>query len=126
MSALVLQVLRCTRELIADPRRWTKGHWRGVRDNGAVRAARDGENASCWCLSGALTTAVNMNEASMGTPDTWTHVRGEAERELQVTLGIELDALALPVWAFNDNPKTGHADVIALLDETLKRLGTAQ
>jgi hypothetical protein len=51
----------------------------------------------------------------------FTDLRTAVDRELALTLGDE----ALVIYQWNDRPKTSHAAVLRVLDETVARLEAA-
>ena len=104
-----LEALCGARELLSDPKKWTKGGY-------ALSAA--GENcdvlsdaAACWCLTGALarTTGNHMESGSPGSLGGY---------------GILAEAIGKPerlvVSSWNDEPGRSHTEVLALLDKAIE------
>lgn len=119
----VVTILRTARELLADPRDWLKGVWRGVREDGQVIAVSALVPAACFCLGGAISEAINRLPTPVG-PVTWTELRSDAERALLETLAI--DGVSVPaMYLWNDSRERSHRDVIELIDKTIQRLAPA-
>jgi hypothetical protein len=120
---LILKSLRTVRELLSDPRRWVQGGWSAHRDGRGVVHRPDpdaGKPSNCWCLGQAINNAVFMN-GGPGAAVRFTDLRTAVDRELALTLGDE----ALVIYQWNDRPKTSHAAVLRVLDETVARLEAA-
>lgn len=102
------EILIKIRELLADPKHWTKGSYARVK-KGGESTSYDVENATCWCLMGALNKVVN------GVYDSSTI---KAKNLLQSCLPIKyLEQLI----EFNDNKNTKHAQIIKALDCAIEK-----
>lgn len=89
-----LRVLIEARELLSDPRRWTRGDYcRG----------------DAFCIMGALGYRLEGQEESFARDDALC------------LLGCELPTRLWNIPAFNDRPTTTHADVLALFDRAIAR-----
>ena len=104
-------ILKAAREILQDEKRWTKGYF--ARTAAGDRVESCNKAAVCYCAMGAIDkAAVEAREPRFGVGDD------------------AIDALAkfLPdghqksVASFNDNPKTTHAEVLALFDQAIAKL----
>jgi hypothetical protein len=93
-----VDIIKKARELISDPKRWTKGA--GARDKHGDPVPITNPGAVCWCVSGAL-----------------VHVAGFSD-------GYDAEKLLLPggggITGFNDTHE--HAEVLELMDKAIARL----
>lgn len=87
------EILEAARDLIADPKRWTK--WQFARGKDGHVVASCSEKAMCWCMNGAL---IKVSDG-IGTI--------EARHVLSTVTGLN-------IASFNDN--SPHEDVIAAFD----------
>lgn len=100
----IIDVLRKARELIARPEGWTKRA--NARDaRGGIVGVGSGR-ATCFCAVGALWHADAPNFHSVRA------LRDALESVLPAGVAIEIEA-------FNDDPGTTHADVLALFDRAI-------
>ena len=105
-----LQVLQAARERISRPEHWCKHHmatclkgeYRGVLSDHACR----------WCLSGALLYASECE--FMGSK---MQARMDARRIIERLLMSEGIG---GIIQFNDDRKTRHSDVLAVLDKAIE------
>lgn len=84
-------------ELLADPKRWTKGA--NARDKRGVEVNTHSPNAVCWCSSGATKRIYSDNLAFV-------------RFRLRTAIG---NLSASSILEFNDNPKTTHKQVMAVV-----------
>lgn len=129
-AALIRIVLADARARLTDPRRWVQGTYAGVRTNHGVipfYQHKKLDDANCWCLTTALTLA--MGKLTLND-HAWTELRSDVERELLTTL----DQLSIAdntgrrysaAYQYNDDNRTSHVDILALIDRTLQRLPEA-
>lgn len=111
MSA-VLSVLRLAREMIASPERWTKGALARDRDGYPISIHDSLSDGACqWCAIGAIQQACVDMQMEI---DVEIKARGELQTSIPDGM-VHIDV-------FNDAPNTTHADILALLDETIERL----
>jgi len=95
----VVATLTAARELLSDPVRWTKG--RMARDAAGERAYSRSPEAVCWCAAGAL----NKVSSAWGV------------QEAQGILFASVSGKGIA--AFNDDPTTTHADILAAFDRAI-------
>lgn len=101
-------ILKAARELLSDPAKWTKGA--GARDADGNPVGDRYRGAICWCLDGALRRHRFKFDPSGEDYTRALRALGKIARSRSNHTGIV---------AFNDNPKTTHADVLSLLDEAI-------
>lgn len=103
-----VDILREAREVISDPKCWTKGSfaktWYGAN------IGSDSPNAVAWCSIGAIRKVCRDEE----------YVQ-EATVELERTTDSMFPEFQC-VPEFNDSGNTSHADVMAAFDKTIMRL----
>ncbi len=111
MNSTTIEILTEARAILSDPKHWTKGTLaRAANEREDVR--EDYSNAVCFCALGAIDYAV-------------TKVMGTTAYESSAVFSAACDAFerGLPEFtsipAFNDDPKTTHADVLAGFDKAL-------
>lgn len=105
-----IQVFRATRSRLLDPTKWTKGA--AARDASGRHVASEVGGASnsracSWCLAAALYIESGGRA-----------LYAECIELLEAIVGR-------PVISFNDHETTKHADVVALLDRGIAKLGGA-
>jgi hypothetical protein len=101
-------VLRAARALIAEPERWTRGVF--ARDAKGQSIPLFDKRAERFCVLGACRNIADpLPEYILGD---------EAELALDEVCA-ELHGKTIP--AFNDDPQTTHADVLALYDAAIAR-----
>ena len=85
------------RELLADPEKWTQGHY--ARASSGLSVGAFSEAAKCWCMEGAIRKCYpNHGE------------RDVARRKIKSIVGI-----GMTIQHFND--KSSHAEVMNVLEE---------
>jgi hypothetical protein len=94
------EVLVAMRELLAKPEAWTQGAY--ARDASGRYVSLVSQEASCWCIGGALLKCSRMG----GNYD-----------EVLFKLGGIFAGDSISAW--NDAPERTHADVLALLDRAI-------
>ena len=102
-----VDILRAARGVLSDPGRWTRYALARACDETTCNVTSAG--ARCFCAMGAVFRAGGYN------------LVGDAP-------AVVVDALALlrapnGLARFNDDPKTKHADVLALFDAAIARAG---
>lgn len=107
MTPAALSLARRVRELLSEPGRWTQGA-KARTATGAECLALN-PSAACWCLLGA------MVKCAPGRTD---EVRADLTRALYSKVYWSLPYGFFTEW--HDNPKTTHADVLALLDRVIE------
>jgi hypothetical protein len=103
---LAKTAIRRARNLLSDPKRWTKGT-DAYSINSGLGADPKGEEACQWCLRGAL-RAVALN--------------GDYGPASEAVLQVVRDKGHTSIPGFNDRYNTTHADVLRVLDEADARL----
>lgn len=93
------QILTQARELISDPKRWTKGYFAKTALGAPCGSLSD--RAICWCISGAINKVSEFKNHQV------------AYDRLRLVVGPL-------ITQFNDDPKTTHADVIAAFDRAIE------
>lgn len=101
-----LELLRRVRVRLDSPERWTRGEY--ARNKNGRSAFVDSEEATCWCLIGALWVESNVGDIPV-------EIRWAAQDVLAREVGF-----ALPF--FNDEFAATHGDVLLGLDRTIARL----
>jgi hypothetical protein len=125
MNNQTLPVLKQVRELLSNPRRWTKEAAARSAEGYPLDATASG--AVCWCLFGAVAHYTG----------TLRYVRQDVLNALAATLNYSHDSDAWPIVEFNDGeytthaefndlPTTTHSDVLNLIDRTIARLEATQ
>lgn len=102
------------RSRIAQPHHWIK------------RTLKDGDR---YCLVGALSVACGSLSVEPATETERRLVRalaGHLPKKRRFLSRIRLRSARRDLMAFNDNPATRHADVMALFDRTVEHLRATQ
>lgn len=102
-----LETITKTRELLADPARWTKNCF--AKDEDGLSVAFDSKRATCWCLAGGIAKVTGAD----------TPFDDGLERVFE-EIGLTVNN---SVVQFNDFAT--HEQVVAALDETIARLQAA-
>jgi len=103
-----VEILTNARQSISDEKNWTQGVY--ARDIDGYSVVEMEPTAVCFCSLGAIRKAIpgddykGYNNARDSLYET---LRGRPH---------------LNVHGFNDHPNTKHSDVLALFDDTIKRL----
>ncbi len=115
-------LLETVRRELDDPARWTQGVW-GRDVCGSELENPTHPDAVCWCLDGALdrARALKLDANTYEWPTTLNNAKDmlvqqlkkRGERMRSGTYGL--------IASWNDEPHRTHADVLALLDETIGR-----
>lgn len=119
--ATLLSILDDTLTRLASPRAWLQGHYQGHRDRGGALIATHilgPRPANCFCLTRAITLAVDGLEGE-------THraqVRADVEREILESIEVATGRRWTALYRFNDSESTSYADVIGALKATRERL----
>lgn len=111
---LPVTVLINARQQISNMDSWTRNSY--ARDSQGEPVNENDATAVCFCSLGALRKV---------TPDSEFNAYTNARRALMETLDLRGESVKAPcrnVPGFNDHPETTHADVLALFDDTIKRL----
>jgi len=103
----VIEILRRTRELLSDPRRWAKHTYRGFNTVYGVET---------YCLVGAM-DQVSFNVAR-------PRQRAEMGAALLKTIEEQYGkpGVVISLTSFNDRMTTSHDDVLLVLDKTISSL----
>ena len=99
-----LTALQKMRELLADPKAWTKGA--AARNDRGHKVDWNDPTAVCWCLAGA------ERRSAGPTSLPWSVLR--------------LIAGDYTIPDFNDDPSTTHADILAALDRAINTVRLQQ
>ena len=113
------EVLRAAKTKIADPARWTKGGGAFTADGEQVRVTD--YRAARWCALGA-TDACRTRNGAIDLYDCVVYLQRDDE-VVAATRRVHPDWVGNGglVSAFNDDPDTTHADVMALFDRAISR-----
>ena len=110
-NAEIKKILTATKERIVKPHNWAKGLF--ACNAQGVPVDPLASEATRWSLSGALAVAGG---------------RGESGSSVKINLAAGFVIWSLPEWArnlglilFNDDGRTKHAHVIAVLDKAIAR-----
>jgi hypothetical protein len=103
-----LKRLSAMRNLLADPSKWTQAAFARASDGTVLLRGYD-KRATCWCLIGASMHCASGGVFAGPTP------RRALERAINERTGTLLSA-----EAFNDEPSTTHADVLAVIDRAIE------
>lgn len=109
-----LTILKEARELLSDPKRWTKGAMCRVIDTRAVTGVRHQENL-CYCAVGAIELFSNDGP--------YNDESGKPAELLERELDHRGDGRG--VVTFNDHGETTHRDILGLFDDTIARASAA-
>lgn len=107
VSAETAAILRRARERISDPARWCKG---AFSSNAMGQRCVDGPTASgarAWCASGSV---LAEHADNVGGEMALTALRHQVRRST---------GLRITIAAYNDDPSTTHADILALYDRAI-------
>ena len=116
----VLQVLRRTRELIANEANWCIGAW--AREKDGTSTGADDDDACRWCLVGATKKAITelRIERDAEFHSISVDVR-DVLRKTVTEMGVIVDGMTVHrVLTFND--LCGHGKTLELLGRTIERL----
>ncbi|MDH7796408.1 MULTISPECIES: hypothetical protein [unclassified Beijerinckia] len=95
--------LQAIRQLLDTPDRWTKNF--NARDALGRQALPDDDNATCWCLNGAM---IKITDAR------YTRRYDALDSALNAAVPGRTGFIT-----FNDNGSTRHDDVLNLLDQAI-------
>ncbi|MGE0278316.1 MAG: hypothetical protein AB7R40_23215 [Nitrospiraceae bacterium] len=103
-----ITVLRKMRELLSDPKRWTKGAdaRRTKRSRNESGLSALDKDATCWCLLGAASKCTGGVEDGYGLVALNTAIL-----ETHIGHGI---------ISFNDSKRTRHSHVLKVLDRAIE------
>ena len=105
-----LDVLRATRELLADPKRWTQQAY--ARDERGQSVLFHDPRATCWCINGAV--------ACVAPSDPDRVARIGAHRALCLAIGLDApESAQADAIKWNDAPERSHADVLKTIDAAI-------
>ncbi len=119
----VSELLRKGRELISDPKKWTKGAY--ARDNNLVdrSGARRGThvsavapNAACWCSVGALRHFTLEWDPENGPMPVMGMSQVDGAAYNYLLHAVMRTGNAHSVEQFNDHPRTTHESVLRVWD----------
>lgn len=99
------EALIAMRELLSDPKRWTKGAL--GRDSHGEKISAKSDMTVCWCLGGAALKIGKVADYDLAM---------NALRKLCPDQG-HLCGVVL----FNDDPSTTHADILRVLDAAIAK-----
>ena len=104
-----VNTLRRARDLISDPKKWTKGAM-GRKRNGDAVVADDVKSIDVvkWCMSGALRKAANKDD-NIYANVYWYCVDSIPTQENE------------SLHRFNDHPSTTHQDVMSVFDRAISK-----
>lgn len=101
-------IIRGAREILSDPKRWTKGSWRFI----------DPDGEECYCLEGALGACVGEPLALLDSKGLTPELR-EADEFLRTRLPNSPLRPHRYLQSFNDDYMTTHEDILQFLDNAL-------
>lgn len=96
--------LIAARALIDTPEKWTRHTY--ARNEHGLDVNENSNSAVCFCIMGALNKATGDQAGAL-----------PLTQHLAVNLPTKFDRIP----AFNDDPTTTHADVLALFDRTIEQ-----
>lgn len=102
MNQLV-EDLKAARAVIEKPEAWTKGKW--ARTKGGQGVSWDSPEAVCFCAEGAIRLTVPYDR--------------------EVVTQSSLLGHYYMLAAFNDDPETTHAEILALFDNAILKASEA-
>lgn len=106
-----IELLQGARALLTPPQNWTQGY--SARKADGTEAVVTTDEAVCWCLSGALEWAYQVQPTKRSDfNDARFHLRRE----------IIASTMHAGIVSFNDAPDRKHHEVLAALDRTIERL----
>jgi hypothetical protein len=115
----LLADLRALHELLAEPERWTR--FVSARDEDGREAGIHAPCAASWCFYGGMSRVVSTQDARRSY-DRFSALWGVLDPILRQT-GWEAGAEDLIGW--NDAPERTHAEVLALIDDAISRVGAS-
>ena len=127
MEVTIVDIAKAARERIRKPEHWTKGCY--ARDRGGLDVEHEAAGAPvCWCISGAVSWAfwdVVDTKHPDNTPSRTVFVR--ELRTLRNRIWKMSDVISQAAGfgglaAFNDYPRTTHADALAHMDTLVSML----
>lgn len=110
-----IEVLRKGRKEIEDPTHWIKGEAAATAEGAPVDPTDP--RAVCFCAIGSV-RKYSTEPSGRGMINTYPGLKAMAA--LRAAIPSEAPALRIPT--FNDNPKTTHADILALFDRAIAQL----
>lgn len=105
------EILVKARELIAEPKNWTKGSY--ARNSEGYPVSCNSEDAFCFCSLGAIQRAA-ADRSLLETE--------EARQALRRAIMIETRGVGRFIDSWNDAPMCRHADVLAAFDRAIDEL----
>jgi hypothetical protein len=102
MSVQTLEILKATKELLSDEKRWTRD-FLARHENGNPIGPNE-PNAVCFCILGAI--------------DKLTGTNGKYS-PAHVAIEQELPKKYIGIGHFNDDPETTHGHVMAVLQKAI-------
>ena len=102
-------VLIGAREVLSDPARWTQHVW--ARDADGIATSRFGNDAVCWCVSGAIQLVV---AGMLSDPNAATRAA-----KCAVVCFVQAACKSEYVTDWNDWPMRQHAEVISGFDAAI-------
>ena len=114
-----LKDLQAVRELLAQPERWTQMAY--ARDAAGSQVPETSTTAVCFCLSGAIWRIIANCSDSAGHSIADSSGRWSAVKNALIPEGAQVSPLRT-LTRFNDMEDRSHADILKLLDDTIKRL----
>ena len=105
-----LELVKGVRELLAEPRAWTRGAC--ARDpQGNIVGGLD-PNAVCWCLSGALERVRSHKN--------WQYSSQVEART--AAINAMRGVMRTDIITFNDRVASGHEGILTMLDKVVEEL----
>ena len=107
--------------MLDKPETWIQGAFSGYReDDGNFVTGPDAEYEDCWCLTGALLSAIGKHHHGVNIhrdiiASVW---------QIIYNPGMLPGNMTLVQW--NDEPDRTHADVLLLLDHAIEHAQAAQ
>lgn len=127
----IVDILKTARELLSDPKRWTKGSFARMEgkkgETGATVPALS-DKAVCWCAEGAIQKAYVMclgkSESYAEHWNVATRAAGWLEKQVPKELQpVYRNEGILSIPGHNDSPNTTHEELMAWFDRTIKAVG---
>lgn len=110
-----VRLLQEARELIESPMQWTQRRFaRSSNGNGVDPLA---PNACTFCLDGALRRVIARHFDQNSYASTHDQLTALIEQELPNPMSPDGN-----IVSFNDDPRTQHADVLALIDRAIAEI----
>lgn len=112
MKAEISQLLKATRKKLELPSSWTQHASARDAEHRSILALEP--TAICWCLSGALQSA--MSEINISN-------RAETRLGAEKIIGkvLEMDGCRTNIVRWNDNPWRRHHEVVQMLDRAVEK-----